>query len=550
MFIDARRLAGGTEVAAEICIIGAGAAGITLARELSGQAFRVCLIESGGFHMRRETQRLYEGETVGIPYDLESTRSRYFGGSTNCWAGFNRPWEEYHFEKRDWVPDSGWPISRKDVEPYYLRAHETSAISADGYDPDVGLAALNGQDLRPLPLANTRLLTRLSQLTTSRRRFGQVYRNELGGAPNITIYLHANTVALEASGDGNRIEGVHVATLAGNRMYVRARFFVLATGGIENARLLLASNAGESGGIGNRYDMVGRYFMETPRIVAADVRLSATAEKVMKAYVPRYAMLRLPVAAEISIRRGIQRAERLLEASAFFELVLKGEEADSTTAFKDVFWDLWRGALPRQPRKQIASVLSSPFDVAVFGLGVLTCARRFIQSRRIQLISEQCPNPESRVMLSHERDRLGVNRVRLDWRLTELDRRSASRTAAILCEDLQRAGVLSVEHTRALDDREPPYWNWHHLGTTRMCDDPKRGVVDRTCRVHGLGNLFIAGSSVFTTGGHQTPTLTIIALAIRLADHLRAMMAAPLLVVAGVSDPRHPVGPEESSATA
>lgn len=526
MFIDARRLPGGTEVETEICIIGAGAAGITLARELSGQAFRVCLLESGGFRMRRETQRLYEGEAVGIPYDLESTRSRYFGGSTNCWAGFNRPLEAHHFETRDWVPGSGWPITRKDIEPYYLRAHEMSGIKPDGYDPDAGLAALKEPDLRPLPLANTRLLTRICQLTTSRRRFGKIYRDELGGAPNVTIYLNANAVALESSSDGNRMDSVQVATLAGNRLRVRARFFVLATGGIENARLLLVSNAGEAGGIGNRYDVVGRYFMETPRMVAADVRLSSQAERAMRGYVPRYAMLRLPVAAEISVRPAIQQAEGLLEASAFFELVLKGEEAESTTAFKKVFWDLWRGALPQHPGKQIASVLSSPFDVAAFGLGVLTCARPFIQSWRIQLISEQCPNPHSRVMLSHERDRLGVNRVRLDWRLTELDRQSANRTSAILCEDLQRAGVLSVKRKSALGDHEPPYWNWHHLGTTRMCDDPKHGVVDRNCRVHGIGNLFIAGSSVFTTGGHQTPTLTIIALAIRLADQLRTLVAA------------------------
>jgi choline dehydrogenase-like flavoprotein len=246
-------------------------------------------------------------------------------------------------------------------------------------------------------------------------------------------------------------------------------------------------------------------------------------------------MLRLPVAAEIKVKSSVQEAERLLDAAAYFELLLRGEEAESTTAFKTIFWELWRGALPDEPGKQIAAALSSPLDIAIFGLGVLTCSKRFIQSRRLQLISEQCPNPDSRVMLSYERDQLGVNRVRLDWRLTELDRRSASRTSAILCEELERIGLVSVvRKTPDSESRAPtPFWNWHHLGTTRMHNDPKRGVVDRTCRVHGLGNLFIAGSSVFATGGHQHPTLTIVALAIRLADHLRSLMAERRIEPAG-----------------
>jgi hypothetical protein len=212
MFIDAREVPDGIRIEADICIIGGGAAGITLAHEFSGQPFRVCLLESGGFRLEKETQRLYEGEIVGIPYDLETTRSRFLGGGTNCWAGFNRPFEEYHFETRDWVADSGWPISRADLEPYYVRAHVVCGIRSDGYDPEVELRTLKGHHLQPLPLAGTRTLTRLCQLSKSRRRFGKVFRGELRHMHNVAIYLHANAVELERSSDGNLIDGLCVAT--------------------------------------------------------------------------------------------------------------------------------------------------------------------------------------------------------------------------------------------------------------------------------------------------------------------------------------------------
>jgi choline dehydrogenase-like flavoprotein len=137
MYIDARRIPAGTTLDADVCIVGAGAAGIALAREFVGGPLRVCLLESGGFRMDRATQRLYVGESVGVPYDLETTRSRFFGGSTNCWGGFCRPFEPYHFERRDWVPDSGWPLSRDDLEPYYLRGHDVFGLPARAARPTI-----------------------------------------------------------------------------------------------------------------------------------------------------------------------------------------------------------------------------------------------------------------------------------------------------------------------------------------------------------------------------------------------------------------------------
>ncbi|QLH40045.1 MAG: GMC family oxidoreductase [Defluviicoccus sp.] len=484
------------------------------------------MLESGGLRMQRNTQELYEGENVGLPYELDTTRSRYFGGSTNCWGGFNRPFEDYHFQTRDWVPESGWPIGPDDLKDYYGPAHEIFDIEND-YRPASVLSALPEQKLHPLPFAaDSRLHTSLTRLAKERRCLGKAYRTELNRAANVTVYLHANVTALETPAGGASITAAQVRTLAGNQLRVQARWFVLATGAIENARLLLASNAVETAGVGNRYDQVGRYFMEHPRTVVAEVSLAEGAEEAMKAYLPRYALLRLPVAAEMNLSFATQREERLLDGAAYLELVLDGEEAASTKAMKQLFWDLWRGVRPRQPMQQIAAVLSSPLSLATFGWGLISCSERFIRCRRITFIAEQCPNPDSRVMLSNETDSLDMPRVKLDWRVTDLDHETVRRTAQILADELANAGILQVDKLlpNVEGDVLTPRGTWHHMGTTRMHEDETRGVVDTNCKLHGVGNLFIAGSSVFPTAGNHTPTLTIVALALRLADHLSALM--------------------------
>jgi choline dehydrogenase-like flavoprotein len=527
MFIDARRISDGSIIEAEICVIGGGAAGITLGRELSGKGFRVCLLESGGLRMQRQTQQLCEGETVGIPYELDTTRSRYFGGSTNCWGGFSRPFEQFHFAKRDWVPESGWPISHGDLQPFYGRAHELCGIEAT-YDWESALASLNDDDVRPLPFASGRLLTSITRLSKERRCFGKAYRGDLGRSDNVTVYLHANATDLQATENAASVKDVGVATFAGNKFRVRARWFILAAGAIENARLLLASTSVEARGLGNSSDCVGRYFMEHPRYKMAEVALSTSTTRISKAYMPRYALLRLPIAAEINIAHAVQKQEGLLDSAAYIDLVLKGEEAASTIAVKELFWDLWRGVRPRNPAKRIAAVLSSPLSLVAFGWGLFVPSESFVESRRITLITEQSPNRDSRITLSRQRDRLGLNKVKLDWRLTDLDRYTARRSAAILSQELERAGILTT--TNMLpgdggDDVLAPTWNWHHMGTTRMHEDAKNGVVDADCRVHGIGNLYIAGSSVFPTAGNHAPTFTILSLALRLADHVQELAA-------------------------
>jgi choline dehydrogenase-like flavoprotein len=518
MFIDARRIADQTVLETDICIVGAGAAGITLARQFIGQPFRVCLLESGGLRMTRATQRLYGGESVGLPYELDTTRSRFFGGSTNCWGGFCRPFEDHHFAYRDWVPDSGWPIRAADLRAYYERAHQVCGLDSRDYDAERRLRAVEGEGLQPLPLATDRLQTSIAQLNKDRRLFGKAFRDELGRAPNVTVCLHANVVELKAGEDARCIETLRVATLAGNGLHVRSQIFVLASGAIENARLLLASNTVDRRGLGNRYDRVGRYFMEHPTQAVAEIDMAEAARRWFKAYVDRYAVLRWPVAAEINVSYAVQKDERLLDSAAHIEFVLDGEKTEGAAAAKRLYRDAWRGTLPPDPAKHVGAILKAPLSVATFAWGLFSCSERLVRSRGIAVSTEQSPNPDSRVTLAADRDPLGLPRVRLDWRLNQLDHDSMQRTARIIEDELRRAGLLSA--SRRLTEPEAPRWNWHQMGTTRMHEDPKRGVADAHCRVHGIANLFVAGSSVFPTAGNHTPTLTIIALAIRLGDHI------------------------------
>ncbi|MGH3047614.1 MAG: FAD-dependent oxidoreductase, partial [Gaiellaceae bacterium] len=237
-----------TTLQTDVCIVGAGAAGITLARELSGSPLRVTVLESGGFEYEVETQALYEGPSIGLPYsDLSAPRLRYFGGTTNHWGGICRPFEEADFEAREGIRFTGWPIRKEDVDPFYERAVQVVRLPSD--DWDLADWAPDGE-VAPLRLRSDRIVSRVAQVVAADlRSFGESYREELRAAPNVTVYLHANATGVVADEGARTATSVPVATLSGNHFSVEARVFVLATGAIENARLLLVSNGQAPAGL-------------------------------------------------------------------------------------------------------------------------------------------------------------------------------------------------------------------------------------------------------------------------------------------------------------
>ena len=526
MLIDARTVPRNTSIETEVCIVGAGAAGITLARDFIGQPFRVCLLESGGPEFDEDTQSLYKGRTIGVPYypfnppeglhdDLSAARLRYFGGTTNHWGGYCRPFDEMDFETRDWIPHSGWPFNKSQLVPFYKRAHSICHLGPFVYDA----RGWETKETPCLPFIDERVITKIFQLSPP-TRFGKVYRDEIEYANNIRTYVFANVVDIETTYNAKTVTRLHVATLQGNRFWVSAKLFVLAAGGIENPRLLLLSNKVQAAGLGNQNDLVGRFFMEHQELQTS-LFLPSNANTPVGLYAEHTAGKERMwgIRGILALSPETLRREKLVN----FTSELEREEPGTlrgVASLRHLLGRIRRGKKPDDFMRHLRNVIADIDDIAVVAY------RKFLSNPIVSYslisASEQSPNPDSRVTLSTERDRLGQNRVQLDWRLSPIDRMSIRRGYEIIGQELGRAGLGRLKLILDADDRTWPVRSQcHHMGTTRMHVDPKKGVVNEHCRVHGLSNLFIAGSSVFPTSSSATPTLTIVALTLRLADYIK-----------------------------
>lgn len=512
-YIDAEDLEPGSLIEGDICIVGAGAAGICMALELAGSGLQVILLEAGGMRYEPESQEQYRGEIVGESYfPLEAARLRYFGGTTGHWSGFCAPFDEIDFENREWVPDSTWPIDLDDLHPYYARAHGPLELGPYEYGVDYWTAQKAG--LNRLPFG-ANFWSKMWQFSAP-IRMGVTHREALLSASNIHIYTHATVCEVNANESVSAVESLRIRTLAGDEHTARAKHYILACGAIQNARLLLASNSRAIHGIGNDGDLVGRYFMEHIEVPGANVIFNAPQSLRLYTAPPRKTGAATPARAEIALSGEIQRRERVLNGTAQIQGGRWSTSPKSTFQYETPEWlerrrreeERGRGPEDRNP--------PPPMDPR----------REF----RLKTRQEQAPNPESRVMLSDDRDALGMPRVKLQWKLTELDQQSIRRFYELLGEELERTGLGRLELTDWLVDGDDSDWpnflsgGWHHMGTTKMHDDPKQGVVDANCRVHGVENLHIAGSAAFSTAGAANPTLTLVALSIRLADRVKSLV--------------------------
>jgi choline dehydrogenase-like flavoprotein len=519
VFIDAREIPTGTVVETDICIIGAGAAGITIPRELAGSQLRVCLLESGGLDYDPQIQDLYKGANIGRDYyDLDVCRLRYFGGSTNHWAGWCRPLEAMDFEKRSWIPHSGWPFGFEQIEPYYPRAYEICQVQS----PEIAEKATAAQVAKGDSLVSDdgRIVT-LTVHFSPPTHFGEIYRSELEAASDISVYLNANVVNIDMNDEARSVVGLDVATFGGNSFRVTGRHFILAAGGLENPRLMLASNKVRTAGIGNAHDLVGRFFMDHSE---PDIGLFMP----NRLHDPKWAAYDQPHREAVheplrimSLHPSILEREQLLNSA----VSLGFGRSQGWDAARRIMVAFKNREMPEHFASDLYSVISDLDGFAndayyrIHG-GKTDSADIFV----IKCYCQHAPNPDSRVTLATERDALGLPRANLDWRLTELDRHSVRRTLEIVGAELGRLGLGRVKVD--FEDWPDDFLKGnHHMGTTRMSDDPKLGVVDASCRVHDIENLFIAGSSVFPTAGSASPTLTIVALAVRLAEHLKQIYA-------------------------
>lgn len=489
MILDANKLEASyfAERSYDVCVAGAGVAGIVLARKLAVAGLNVALLEAGGADFSEESQVFYEGDIVGHDYfDLDTARLRFLGGTSNHWGGWCRPLDAIDFQKKDYVEWSGWPLERRNLEPHLEEA--ASILDVDPVFVDVRTAD-NLKMIRfhfSTPVTNMR----------------DKYFAELDTSERIDTYLNLALTDIVLNESGNTVE--HFMCRRGdlsnrNPVVVFADWYVLALGGLETARLLLNCDHQNPNGLGNSNDLVGRFFMDHPTFTLGHLVLRNPHGPVFERFASLKERLRSLLCRTdltTSMTRYVRRSFTCT-GSAFWA---------PTPAFMRERKILNCGLRVHVDR----DAGSDPFD------GLLRAA------------FEQEPNPDSRVVLVDDRDPYGLRRIALDWRLTALDKRTPRECALEFGRKMIEfdTGRLKLVDWLLDEDADFPGLDedevagMHHMGTTRMADSPDRGVVDPDCLLFGTTNLFVAGSSVFPTGGHANPTLTIVQITLRLADHI------------------------------
>jgi choline dehydrogenase-like flavoprotein len=510
MHIDAQILDTSDIVSGDICIVGAGAAGISIALDWTNKGYKVLLLEGGGFKYDEKIQELYAGKQTGQKYyPLKSARLHYFGGTTNHWSGMCARMDPIDFKERDWVPESGWPIKFEDLEPYYVKAHELVEIGPYNYDLDYWKSTDN--ELKELPLDRKSVFHRIYHFSPP-TRFGEKYRDQILSSHNIYLYTHANVIDIKTDENASTVQYVVAKNHAGKTIKFSAKYYILACCAIQNSRLLLSSDSVAKNGLGNDRDLVGRYWMEHPELKTGELWINHPDRLKLYVYNDGYDA---KVRAEIGLTEEKQVEQKILNCS------LSLSPLDIAQNMKPII-ETWSKDDPRESYKSTEK--SNIRAVRKKWLHMFDSHKQ--QSFELFTRLEQAPNASSRITLDTERDSLGMRRSNLHWALSDLDKETIRATHLFIANQFGISGIGRIKVLEFLDEKGDYSWpsstggGWHHMGTTRMHDLPEKGVVDKNCQVHGISNLFVAGSSCFTTGGAVNPTLTLIALSLRLSDHI------------------------------
>ncbi|WP_279599181.1 GMC family oxidoreductase [Methylobacterium sp. J-076] len=549
----------GHELVADLCIVGAGAAGITLALQFAGTGLRVLLLEGGEAEKLPAAQSLYAG-TVDTP-DLHSPPDRYrerrFGGTTTVWSGRCLPYDPIDFDRRPWIADSGWPISYEDVARHYPAAMELCEAGEFVFSG----AAVKPGGMRPLirSFTSRHFDTDPVERFSCPTNFGARYRHRLEASRNVDVILGANVTELLTEGDGARVKSLVVRGLDGRRFTVAAQQVVLATGGLEIPRLLLASRDRHAAGLGNQSGLVGRFYMCHIAGTIGDLRLDVDAGDVNAGYEQAddgtYCRRRLALTPEAQAEHGLANALMRLHFPAIPD-PSHGSGPLSALYLAKPFVGHEHGKRLQNRGgegmwlRHALNVARDPLATSAFlwrWLRYRTLAARKFPSvivptrdNRFSLDfhGEQVPNRDSRVTLGGETDAFGMPRLAIAWRHSPTDIRTAEVALDLFAGDLRRWGRGRLTYDRdavAHHMLRDGAYGGHHIGTTRMSANPTGGVVDPQGRVHGVANLHIAGASVFPTSSQANPTLTVVAMALGLAETLKRTFAArPHLDTAGL----------------
>ena len=537
MIVDGSTLRSGIEIEHELCVVGSGIAGMLLVMELAQTYKDICMVESGAWKPDDDTQSLYTLNNVGYPIRKHyQSRIRYFGGSCNIWAGRAMIYNEIDLIPRPWLDSISWPIDFAELERYYAAATRYLNLpSFDKLKPGNWQSKLSDFEMDLFQSANFK--TNVSLFAKAPARFGYKtkYYKTVKNSNAITLYINSNVVNLHLNESLSRVAHVDVVCLNGVRYTIKPKKVVLACGGLENTRILMASDKQMPRGIGNQNGLLGRYYMDHPRALFGRVKLN---KKLKLDH-----LLGMPVPGGkmqlgIGLSDKVQAEEGLLDNYLSLEPCYSIGSMELYEAFVKLMKRFLRKGYSGKrfdfKNQEMADVpemiyLLTPKEL----LPHFMYYSYYKYSRLVKNVvtklthlsivnySEQEANNASRVYLDNEKDKLGMPKLVLDWKVSDRSLKSSVRLLHLLDEHFRKheAGYIEEDLTEI---KELPYTDAsHHLGTTRMSADPKTGVVDVNCQVHGVDNLYVTGSSIFPTAGHANPTLTIAAMSLRLADYLK-----------------------------
>ncbi len=570
----------------DLCILGSGPAGMTVVAELAGSGLRICVLESGRRRTTRFADDLRGVASEGIEIK-DYSRERTLGGTSTTWAGLSSPLDDVDLTERPFLRRSGWPLSREDLLPWWQRAGERYRFAPlELYEDFVALADA-GDRRFAWPGLDEKVFLACAEAQDFGREWKHVFDRE-----GVDLYLDATVLRLEGAepaahgaADGAADGASHGAadvrvrravgrTSAGREFAVEARVFVVAAGGIENARLLLASTDLQADGLGNAHDQVGRHLMNHPKNYGGLVHLAEPVRELPYQFgclyegYAGYAGLRLPDDAQRQQRvlnsyvrfeplfpwsdnRGVESLVLLVKRSKGFYGRFKEKSRGKIVTLRD-YSETGDDSDLQNERKGVlgwlgvvgAILIHLPMVLRYLNSRLREGAAPAVSTIRLRNFMEMEPDPDNRVLLGDDLDALGQRRPIVRHAPTELDKRSLVALHEAFAQELLRTGAGRLESD--LDAQDP----WpvdldasHHMGTTRMGDDPATSVVDRTQRVHGVANVFCAGASVFPTSGCANPTFTICALSMRLARHLATTVFADR-----VAEDHAPVPPKQGSS--